>query len=156
LKKKALRLFISLLLPLLAGGVAGFFTAGGIGDWYHGLQAPSFNPPDWIFGPVWTTLYLVMGYSFYRIWMKPPTGERLKSMRIYFLQLALNLSWSFLFFSFHEIGLAMADIVLLWGSILWMIVLFKRTDALAGYLNIPYLLWVSFASVLNGTYLFLN
>jgi benzodiazapine receptor len=117
---------------------------------------PSFNPPGWIFGPVWTTLYILMGISLYLVLIKPDSALRTTAIRVFFLQLTLNFLWSFFFFYFRNIGLALVDILLMWGSIVWMIMLFRRIHPAAGYMNIPYLLWVSFATALNGAYLFLN
>jgi tryptophan-rich sensory protein len=101
-------------------------------------------------------LYLLMGYSFFRIWSLPVSSDRNKAMQIYFIQLFLNFGWSFLFFYFQEIGWALLEIVVMWLSIFTMIFHFYRLDRLAAYVNIPYLLWVSFASVLNASYYLLN
>jgi len=137
---------------MLVGGVAGIFTNG----WYRTLNAPSFNPPDWIFGPVWSMLYLLMGISLYMIWIEVDSALKSKAIRIFFLQLALNFVWSFLFFYFNNIDLALAEIVLLWITILWMIIQFMQINKAAAFLNIPYLLWVSFATALNIAFATLN
>ncbi len=156
MKSKPFLLLISILIPLITGGISGYFTAEGITGWYQTLNAPSFNPPGWIFGPVWTTLYIIMGISLYLVLIKPDSALRTTAIRVFFLQLTLNFLWSFFFFYFRNIGLALVDILLMWGSIVWMIMLFRRIHPAAGYMNIPYLLWVSFATALNGAYLFLN
>ena len=156
MKSPVIRFIIALGLPLLIGGVAGAFTANAIPEWYATLRQPSFNPPNWVFGPVWTTLYLLMGYSFFRIWSLPVSTERSRAMGIYFMQLLLNFFWSFLFFYFKEIGWALLEIAFLWLSIVTMILHFYRLDRVAAYINIPYILWVSFASILNAAYYLLN
>lgn len=153
---KAARLIISVLAPLVVGGVAGLFTATAIPGWYEQLNQPSFNPPNQVFGPVWTTLYLLMGVSCYRIWSLPPGRQRSIALIVYAAQLLLNFWWSFLFFYFHLIGWALIEILVLWVFILMMIKVFYPLDRVAAFLNIPYLLWVSFATVLNGAYFYLN
>jgi tryptophan-rich sensory protein len=152
--RKPLQLVICILIPVLVGAVSGYFTAESIPTWYAGLQKPSFNPPNYLFGPVWTTLYIIMGISCYRIISRPPVDRRL--MVIYAVQLALNFLWSFIFFYFQALDWALVEILLLWGSILTMIILFYKTDKWAGLMNIPYLLWVSFATVLNYSLWVLN
>lgn len=153
---KSLKLIIAILLPMVLGGFSGFLTANSINDWYVTLNQPSFNPPNWVFGPVWTTLYLIMGISLYRIWRLPATEERNKTIKIFALQMTLNFFWSLIFFKWHLIGLALLEIIFMWIAIAMMIHHFRKLDAAAGYMNIPYLLWVSFASVLNGAYFILN
>jgi translocator protein len=150
------KLIISLALPLSIGGIAGIFTAQAIPVWYATLNQPSFNPPNAVFGPVWTMLYILMGFSFYLIWIMPQSSTRRLAIMLYVIQLVLNFAWSFLFFYFHAIGVAFIEIFLLWTSILLMIILFYKIKPLAAYLNIPYLLWVSFATMLNGSYYLLN
>ena len=153
---KSLKLIIAILLPMVVGGFSGFLTANSINDWYTTLNQPSFNPPNWVFGPVWTTLYLIMGISLYRIWSLPVSDDRNKAIGIFALQMTLNFFWSLIFFKWHLIGLALTEIILMWFMIATMIHHFRKLDAAAGYMNIPYLLWVSFASALNGAYYFLN
>jgi tryptophan-rich sensory protein len=153
--KKGVKLFLCMMLPLLVGGVSGFFTASNIETWYITLIKPSFNPPNYLFGPVWTSLYILMGISFYLILMSEK-AEKSKLIFIYFFQLVLNFLWSFIFFNFHAIGLAAIEIVILWCSILTMIIMFYKVNKWAAIINIPYLLWVSFASILNFSIYFLN
>jgi tryptophan-rich sensory protein len=150
------KLLISILLPLSIGAVAGMFTARAIPEWYATLNQPSFNPPNWVFGPVWTTLYIIMGISFFLIWKLEAGKERNQAIVIFLVQLLLNFGWSFCFFYFKMIGLALIEIVLLWSTIVLMLVRFYKLKPLAAYLNIPYLLWVSFATALNAAYFFLN
>ena len=151
-----LRLFVCILLTLAVGGLGGVATADGVAGWYETLNKPSFNPPNWIFGPVWTLLYLIMGISLWRIWEQPVSIHRNRAVRIFFIQLTLNFSWSFIFFGMGEIALAFAEICLLWICIAIMIRRFYAVDRTAAFLNIPYLLWVTFASVLNAAYMSLN
>ena len=153
---KVFKLIVSIAIPLVAGGLSGFLTAHAIEGWYTTLNKPSFNPPNWIFGPVWTTLYILMGVSFYMIWTAPQEKYKRRAMQVYGLQLFLNFSWSLIFFAFEKPDLALVEIVTLWIAILWMISLFRKIKPIAGYLQIPYLLWVSFASVLNVAIWWLN
>jgi len=155
-KRQILKLVVSILLPLGLGAIAGIFTAKAIPEWYATLNQPSFNPPNWIFGPVWTSLYILLGISFFLIWKQPATKERNRAISIFLIQLVLNFAWSFLFFYFHQIGLALIDIIVLWIFIITMLILFYRIKPLAAYINIPYLLWVTFASILNASYFVLN
>ncbi len=154
--KNTFKLIVSLALPLGLGAIAGLFTAEAVPEWYALLNKPFFNPPSFVFGPVWTILYLLLGFSFYLIWSKPKSKIRTVSIAIYFVQLLLNFAWSFLFFYFHTIGLALVDIIFLMVSIVIMLILFFKINPLASYLNIPYLLWVIFATALNAAYLNLN
>lgn len=150
------KLIASLLLPLGIGGIAGIFTTEAIPGWYASLNQPSFNPPNWIFGPVWTSLYIIMGISLFLIWKLPASKERNQAILIFMGQLFLNFCWSFFFFYFKMIGLALVDIAVLWIMIVIMLVRFRNLKPLAAYINIPYLLWVTFATVLNAAYFFLN
>ncbi|MFN5345825.1 MAG: TspO/MBR family protein [Bacteroidota bacterium] len=153
---KSIKLIIAILLPMVVGGFSGFLTANSINDWYTTLHQPSFNPPNWVFGPVWTTLYLLMGISLYRIWILPVSAERNFAIGVFFGQMILNFFWSLIFFRWHLIGTALAEIILMWVMIASMIHLFKKLDKAAGLMNVPYLLWVTFATVLNAAYFVLN
>ena len=150
------KLIASLLLPLAIGGIAGMFTAEAIPGWYATLNQPSFNPPNWVFGPVWTTLYIIMGISLFLIWKLPASKQRNQAMLIFMVQLFLNFCWSFFFFYFKMTGVALVDILALWILIIFMLVRFYKIKPLAAYINIPYLLWVTFATALNMAYFFLN
>lgn len=147
---------ICLLIPLAIGGISGYATASGIADWYIALNKPSFNPPNYLFAPVWTTLYTLMGISLFIIWRSTEGRNRNNALVIFAIQITLNFFWSFLFFKFNLPGLALVEIVLLWTSILMMIIFFKRISKLASFLQIPYLLWVSFATILNAAIWILN
>jgi translocator protein len=150
------KLILSISLPLIVGGVAGIFTTREIPAWYATLNRPGISPPNWVFGPVWTILYVLMGFSFYLIWIEPAGNLRTLAIAIYLLQLLLNFSWSFLFFYFKRIGFSLIGIIFLWLSILIMLFFIYRVKPAAAYLNIPYFLWVSFASVLNAAFFSLN
>jgi benzodiazapine receptor len=150
------KLITSLLLPLAIGGIAGMFTSEAIPGWYTTLNQPSFNPPNWVFGPVWTTLYIILGISLYLIWKLPASKERNQAILLFMAQLLLNFCWSFFFFYFKMIGLALIDILALWIMIIVMLVRFYKLKPIAAYINIPYLLWVTFATALNIAYFFLN
>lgn len=154
--KNWIKLVICLLIPLVVGAIGGYATMEHMHPWYDTLNKPSFNPPNWVFSPVWTTLYVLMGISSYLIWRDRPEQLGGNAGRIYFLQLALNLAWSFLFFYFHWVDYALLDIILLWIAILTMIVVFYKINKTAGLLQIPYLLWVTFATILNAAIYDLN
>ncbi len=132
------------------------FTSAAIPTWYASLNQPSFNPPNWVFGPVWTALYTIMGISLFMVWNLESGKERNQALLIFMVQLFLNFCWSFFFFYFNMIGVALVDILLLWVMIVFMLVRFYKLKPLAAYINIPYLLWVSFATALNIAYFFLN
>ena len=151
-----IKLIISILLPLSVGAVAGMFTSQAVPTWYASLNRPSFSPPNWVFGPVWTSLYILLGISFFLIWKEEASKGRDLAIKVFLVQMLLNFAWSFLFFYFNLIGAALIEIILLWTSIAAMIYLFYKIKPLAAYLNIPYLLWVSFATILNAGYYFLN
>ncbi len=121
------------------------------GEWYAQLSKPAWNPPNWIFGPVWTALYLMMAVAAWRIWRLGGFGGQRRPLILFFIQLALNAAWSPLFFGLKEPGLAFAEILVLWLAIVLTIAAFRRADRLAAGLLVPYLAWVSFASVLNFT-----
>ncbi len=148
---------ISIALPLAVGFTGGRFTAQEIPNWYAHLEKPSWNPPSWIFGPVWTILYVMMGIAFFLFWKsKYHDLFRKSGMVLYIVQLVLNLAWSVLFFNLHQMGLAFADIVLLWLAIYLTIFFFGKISPMAAWLMIPYICWVSFAAVLNYTIWHLN
>lgn len=146
-------LILSVVLCLCAGAIGGLFTTTGVDSWYASIVKPSFNPPNWVFGPVWTVLYILMGISLYLAIRKEASRLALVTFMV---QLGLNTLWSFLFFGLASPLLALICILALWVSILTCIVLFYRTSRTAAYLLIPYLLWVSFATLLNWAILLLN
>jgi len=130
-------------------GISSAFTIQQIPNWYATLAKPSFNPPNQVFGPVWTVLYTGMAVAAWLVWRLPAAWMRTRSLQLFWVQLALNFAWSFLFFSAHRIGLAAIEIVVLWAAILATTVLFWRQNRAAGAIFGVYLAWVSFASVLN-------
>jgi tryptophan-rich sensory protein len=155
-KSDIIKLVISILIPLALGAIAGRFTAQAVPDWFASLNRPSFSPPNWIFGPVWTVLYILLGISLFLIWKQIPSKERNNALWIFSVQMFLNFIWSFVFFYFNQIGLALVVIISLWFSIMFMLISFYKIKPLAAYLNMPYLLWVTFASILNAGYFILN
>ena len=154
--KKALILVACIAVPLLLGAWASIPTMANIPTWYNSLNKPSFNPPNWLFGPVWTLLYILMGISFFLIIISPGTNDKKGAIRITIIQMILNTTWSFLFFEYHLMGLALADILLLWTCIIGMIFAYYPIKKSAAFLQVPYLFWVSFATVLNASYCYLN
>lgn len=146
----------SLFVPLALGYIAGQYTSEVVPGWFASLNKPVFNPPGWVFGPVWTLLYILMGLSFFHIWIKPRIKERTIAKIFYLIQLALNFAWSFLFFYYQNIALALIDIIVLDVVVVIMLLKFYRLKPIAAYLNIPYLLWILFATALNAAFYFLN
>jgi len=154
-KKNLLFLFAS-LLPLIFGYLGSLLTAPKIDGWYKLLNKPFFNPPNWIFAPVWTVLFILMGVSIYLILKKSASHYRRSAIFIFYLQLFLNLIWSFLFFYLGCIDLAFFEIIVLTFAIITSIVYFWRLSRLSAYLLFPYLIWVLFASILNYSIYILN
>ena len=140
--------FISLALPQTVGGLGAFFTLPSIENWYSFLNKPSWNPPNWLFGPVWTALYVMMGIACFLIW-KSEHPQKKQLLILYFSQLALNGLWSPAFFGMQNPMLGLAVIIPLWVLILLCILQFKKVSKWASGLMLPYFLWVSFATALN-------
>lgn len=155
-RQDALGLVAFLFTCLVVSGIGGLVTASSVGDWYTTLNKPDFNPPNWVFAPVWTALYVLMAIAAWRVWRSAETAARHRALQVFGIQLALNLLWSVLFFGFQQIGLALAEILLLASAIAYCAVLFWRIERLAGWLLFPYLLWVSFAAALNLSLWLLN
>ena len=145
-----MKLFISLAITLLVGVVAALFTATGVNGWYAVANKPSFNPPNWVFAPVWTALYMMMGIALWLVWKKDgvKTGRR-TALILFVIQLLLNFAWSFIFFYAHQPGWAFAEILLMWVAIMLTIIWFGKVSPAAAWLLVPYIWWVSFASLLN-------
>jgi tryptophan-rich sensory protein len=155
--KKFGQLVIAIGVCELAGVVGSLFTLRAIPDWYSTLQKPLLNPPSWIFGPVWTTLYALMGLSAFLVYQKGWKRKEVKfALGVFGAQLFLNALWSILFFGLHNPLAALIEIFLLWLAIVWTILSFYKVSRLAAYLLIPYILWVSFAIYLNGSIVWLN
>ncbi len=148
---------LHLAVPLAFGFIASLLSGDTNSIWYANLQKPAINPPAWLFGPVWSVLYLLIGVSSYLVWKKRAQIAHLpRLVAFYFIQLVLNSLWSFLFFYAHNIGAALIEIVALGVAILINAVLFYKIDKTAGLLFIPYFLWVCFATLLNYQFYSLN
>ena len=146
-------LLVFLAIAFIPSLVATSFSPGA---WYEALVKPSWNPPAWLFGPVWTLLYTLIGYAGYLAWRSSIANQRYAAFSIYAIQLLLNALWTPLFFGYHSPGLALVNIVAQWISIALNIAVFYRIKPAAGLFLVPYLLWVSFALVLNASIWILN
>lgn len=150
-----LKLVIAIVVCELAGIVGSLFTIPAISTWYVGIVKPAINPPAWVFGPVWTVLYFLMGISLWLVW-KSNSSEKRKAIWLFVIQLALNAIWMPIFFVAHSIGNALAVIVLLWAAIVLTIKLFTKVSKPAAWLLVPYIFWISFAAYLNYLIWILN
>lgn len=152
-----LKLILSLVICQLAGFIGAIFTMDSIPTWYAALNKPSFNPPNNVFGPVWTILYVMMGISMFLIWKEGLKNKDVKNAFIFFIiQLILNSLWSVVFFGAHSVLGGLIIIVLLWLAVLYCIISFRKISRVASILLIPYLLWITFATLLNYYILILN
>lgn len=140
-------LVVAIIICQFAGIIGSFFTYDSIPNWYPTLEKPSFTPPNWVFAPVWITLYTLMGISLY--WIYTSKLKNKNALYVFSLQLILNAFWSIVFFGFHLIFFALLIIILLWILILFTIILFYKIDRKAGMILLPYLIWVSIATLLN-------
>ncbi len=163
LPKNIFKLIISIAFCQSAGLIGSFFTISSIQNWYNLLNQPSFRPPNWLFGPVWTILYTLMGISFYLIWIKLGDKKYSKkaklikqSLIIFLIHLFFNATWSIVFFGQHNIFLALINILVIWVFIVVLIAKFWSIDKKASALLLPYLAWVSFATILNYSIWILN
>jgi tryptophan-rich sensory protein len=184
MKINYIKLLVSIIICQLAGAIGSIFTVPSIKEWYATLNKPSINPPSWIFGPVWTALFLLMGISLYLVWSKgfvvsapggPASGwknikawnplsqklnagswQKINIVLIFALQLVLNILWSVIFFTLHQPGLAFFELLMLWFAILYTIINFYRISKVSAYLLVPYILWVTFAGFLNYSLWMLN
>ena len=151
------KLACSISICLLTGIVGSFLTMDSVKTWYAELSKPSFNPPDWAFGVVWPILYVMMGVAAFLIWKKGIDNKQVRiALGLFVAQLVLNGLWTPIFFGLHMMGLALAEIILLWLAILATIVAFWRLSKTAACLLMPYILWVSFAIALNAALWHLN
>ncbi|MGQ9708290.1 MAG: TspO/MBR family protein [bacterium] len=151
------KLIISIALPLAAGALGNIATMPAIPTWYQGLNKPAFNPPRWLFGPAWSLLYILMGIALFLVWRRGFSNPEVKlALLVFLIQLVLNVIWSFLFFGLRSPIAGLIEIVILWLAILLTLILFFRVSVPAGVLLLPYLGWVTFASVLNGAIVKLN
>jgi benzodiazapine receptor len=149
-------LFVCLGLVFAVSAIGGAITVPSIGGWYQSLEKPGYTPPDWIFGPVWSALYIMMAVAAWRVWRRGRRPLRSWSLAAYAAQLALNLVWPILFFDLHHIGLAAIESAVLLAMIVVTTFTFWRMEVLAGVLLVPYALWVAFATVLNAAIWTLN
>jgi len=152
-KNKYLSLTFILLITFLASGIGGFTTANFKEPWYSQIILPSFNPPSWVFGPVWTTLYILMSIAIWRIWIKYYDN---KILNLYFFHLFFNMIWSIIFFGFHQIGLALLDLFIILIFIVLLMKIYYSKDKISFSLMVPYFLWSSYALVLNFNIFILN
>jgi translocator protein len=151
MKKREIReLVLAVLFVEVAGIIGSLFTAPAIKGWYATLPKPSFNPPNWIFAPVWTTLFALMGIALFLVWRKRNKVHKwTAALVVFFVQLFLNIIWSVIFFGLHRPGVAFVELIILWLFILATIIIFAKISRPAAWLLVPYILWVSFAAVLN-------
>jgi tryptophan-rich sensory protein len=151
------KLIAAVLLCLVLGSMGSLVTATGSGSWYESLEKPVFSPPNWVFGPVWTTLFILMGIALYFVWQSGTERRDVQiALAVFGIQFALNILWSFFFFGMQSPLLGLVDIVLLWIMIAVTIVLFYQIRKIAGYLLIPYIVWVTIATALNYSIYILN
>jgi len=154
---KFIKLALSIIICQLAGVVGSFFTTPAIPNWYSAIAKPFFTPPNWLFAPVWISLYFLMGISLFLVWRRKKEDSRVgQALLIFFVQLVLNAFWSISFFGFRSPLMGFINIVFLWLAILWTMQKFLKISNLSGLLMLPYFLWVSFAAVLNFAILILN
>lgn len=145
----------AVVVCFVAAGFGSLATFSQIPTWYMTIAKPAWNPPSWLFGPVWTVLYLLMAISLYLLWTSK-NKNRTKAINFFYIQLVLNVLWSWMFFGWHQIGFAFVEIIVLWLAILATIIYSSKINQTASWLLIPYILWVSFAIYLNHSILLLN
>lgn len=160
---KFFKFAVAIIIPQLAGLIGSFFTVSAIPFWYANIAKPALNPPSWVFGPVWTTLYLLMGIAAYLVWTsfeENPDEQMRKNKRqalgVFGAQLTINAAWSVIFFGLQNPGAALLNLISLWLTIIATIVAFAKISRPAAWLLIPYILWVSFAAYLNYSIWILN
>lgn len=155
--KHFIKLIISIAIPLTVGAISGMLTSNAVKGWFITINKPSFNPPNWVFAPVWTLLYILMGIAFFIIWKSAVNADVKRTAIIFYsIQLVLNFLWSLFFFGLHQPGWALADIILLWIMILFTIFSFGKISNISAWLLVPYICWVSFATLLNYSFWKLN
>lgn len=145
-----------LVASFAAAAIGSAFTTPAIPDWYAGLEKPAFTPPSWVFGPAWTVLYVAMAVAAWRVWRVAEFGDARTALILFFVQLVLNAAWSVIFFGLRAPGWALLEIIALWGVLVLTTYHFFRHSRLAGWLMVPYVLWVSFAAALNAGIWWLN
>ena len=152
-KNKYLSIFFILLITFTASAIGGYTTTSFKEPWYSEIILPSFNPPSWVFGPVWTILYIMMSVAIWKIWIN--TFD-LKLLKLYFIHLFFNATWSIAFFGFHQIGMALINLVIILIFIILLMQRYFTKDKISFYLMIPYFLWSCYALILNTTLVYLN
>ena len=152
-KNKYLSLTFILLITFLASGIGGYTTATFKEPWYSQIILPTFNPPSWVFGPVWTTLYVFMSIAIWKAWR---ISKDEKLLKIYFIHLFFNAIWSIIFFGFHNIGLALINLIIILSFIILLMKIYYNINKTSFYLMIPYLIWSSYALILNTSIFLLN
>ena len=152
-KNKYFSLLLILLITFTASVIGGVITANFKEPWYSDILLPNFNPPSWVFAPVWTTLYILMSIAIWRIWIK---FYDLKILSIYFFHLLFNATWSVVFFGFHQIELALINLIIILVFIIILMKIYLHKDKLSFFIMVPYFLWSSYALVLNITIVILN
>ena len=153
MNNKYISLALILLVTFLAYGIGGFVTSSFKEPWYSQIILPTFNPPSWVFGPVWTLLYIFMSVAVWIAWKK--TSNK-KILQVYFVHLFFNSIWSVIFFGFHQIFIALIDLVIILAFIIWLMKIYYQVSKISFLLMIPYLLWSSYALILNTTIFYLN
>ncbi len=151
------KLIVAVIMCLMVGYIGSLATYPAIPTWFATLNKPIFSPPNWLFAPVWTALYILMGISLYLVWVKGTKIKRNKeAINLFLIQLGLNFLWSFIFFGFRNPSLAFLEIIALWILLLMTILRFWKISKIAAYLLMPYIAWISFASILNLAIVLLN
>ena len=153
MKNKYLSLFLFLAITFLASAIGGYITSSFKEPWYSGLELSALSPPSWVFGPIWTTLYIFMSIAIWRVWIK---FHETKILFLYFIHLFFNSTWSIVFFGFHNILLALFNLIIILIFILILMKVYMARDKFAFYLMLPYLIWSSFALYLNFSIYILN
>jgi len=153
MNNKYLSLGLILLVTFAASGIGGFVTSSFKEPWYSEIILPTFNPPSWVFGPVWTTLYILMSVALWIVWNN---SSDKKVLQVYFYHLFFNAIWSVIFFGFHQVLIALIDLIIILAFIIWLMKIYYQINKISFVLMIPYLLWSSYALVLNATIFYLN
>jgi benzodiazapine receptor len=152
-KNKYLSLFLILIITFIASGIGGFVTASFKEPWYSEIILPSFNPPSWVFAPIWTSLYILMSIAIWKVWIN---FYDKKILNIYFIHLFFNATWSIVFFGFHQIELALINLIIIVFFIVFLMKIYLKKDKMSFYLTIPYFFWSSYALILNFSIVLLN
>ena len=153
MKNKYLSLLLILIITFIPSVIGGIITTSFKEPWYSEIILPSFNPPSWVFAPVWTTLYILMAIAIWKIWVN---SFNLKILKLYLVHLLFNGTWSIIFFGFHQIGLALINLLIILIFIILLMKIYLITDKISFYLMIPYLIWSSYALILNSSIFLLN